>query len=160
MRTNPADQYDMYNALFLDLGGTLIRIEDDEIFTDATGNVEILPNTVETLRQKAQDFDAIFIITNQSGIEKGTLSIEHTKSFVDQVNTAIGGLITDYWVCPHIESPYRKPNPNMITGLADKHFVDVKQSVLVGDSKIDQQAAQNAGIGHFIWARDFFERQD
>lgn len=38
----------------------------------------------------------------------------------------------------------------MITGLADKHFVDVKQSVLVGDSEIDQQAAQNAGIGHFI----------
>ena len=159
MRTNPADQYDMYNALFLDLGGTLVRIEDDEIFTDATGHVEILPNTVETLRQKASDFDAIFIITNQSGIEKGTLSIEHAKSFIDQVNTAIGGIITDYWVCPHIESAYRKPNPNMITGLADKHFVDVKQSVLVGDAEIDQQAAQNAGIGHFIWARDFFERQ-
>ena len=158
MKTNRTDP--MYNALFLDLGGTLVQIEDDEIFTDAAGNVEILPNTVETLRQKAQDFDAIFIITNQSGIEKGTLSIERAKSFVDQVNTAIGGIITDYWVCPHIESSYRKPNPGMITGLADKHFVDVKQSVLVGDSKIDQQAAQNAGIGHFIWASDFFERQD
>ena len=35
--------------------------------------------------------------------------------------------------------PYRKPNPNMITGLADKHFVDVKQSVLIGDTEIDQQ---------------------
>ena len=158
MKTNRTDP--MYNALFLDLGGTLVRIEDDEIFTDATGNVEILPNTVETLRQKASDFDAIFIITNQSGIEKGTLSIESAQSFINQVNAAIGGLITDYWVCPHIESSYRKPNPNMITGLADKHFVDVKRSVLVGDSEIDQQAAQNAGIGHFIWARDFFERQD
>ena len=160
MRTNLADQCDMCNALFLDLGGTLVRIEDDEIFTDATGHVEILPNTVEILRQRASDFDAIFIITNQSGIEKGTLSIERAKSFIDQVNTEIGGIITDYWVCPHIESPYRKPNPNMITGLADKHFVDVNQSVLVGDSEIDQQAAQNAGIGHFIWASDFFDRQD
>ena len=47
----------------------------------------------------------------------------------------------------------------MITGLADKHFVDVKQSVLVGDTEIDQQAAQNAGIDHFIWASDFFDRQ-
>ncbi len=160
MRTNRADQCGMYNALFLDLGGTLVRIEDDEISTDAAGNVEILPNTVEILRQRAQDFDAIFIITNQSGIEKGTLSIESAKSFVDQVNTAIGGLITDYWVCPRVESPYRKPNPGMITGLADKHFVDVKRSVMVGDTEIDQQAAQNAGIGHFIWASDFFERQD
>lgn len=157
MKTNQAAP--MYNALFLDLGGTLVRIENDEIFTDAARNVEILPNTVETLRQKAHDFDAIFIITNQSGIEKGTLSIERAKFFIDQVNTAIGDLITDYWVCPHVESPYRKPNPNMITGLADKHFVDVKQSVLVGDSKIDQQAAQNAGIGLFIWASDFFDRQ-
>ena len=160
MRMNSADQCGMYSALFLDLGGTLVRIENDEIFTDSAGNVELLPNTVETLRQRASDFDAIFIITNQSGIEKGTLSVERAKSFVDQVNTATGSLITDYWVCPRIESPYRKPNPNMITGLADKHFVDVKQSVLVGDTEIDQQAAQNAGIGHFIWARDFFERQD
>ena len=160
MRTNRADQCDMYNALFLNLGGTLVRIENDEIFTDATGNVEILPNTVEILRHRAQDFDAIFIITNQSGIEKGTLSIESAKSFVDQVNTAIGGLITDYWVCPLVESPYRKPNPGMITGLADKYFVDVKQLVMVGDTEIDQQAAQNADIGRFIWTRDFFEIQD
>ena len=149
----------MCKALFLDLGGTLVRIEEDEIFTDAAGNVELLPNAVEILMDRAQDFNAIFIITNQSGIEKGTLSVERAKSFIDQVNTAIGDLITDYWVCPHIESPYRKPNPNMIIGLADKHFVDVKQSVLVGDTEIDQQAAQNAGIGHFIWARDFFKRQ-
>ena len=160
MRTNQTDQCGMYSALFLDLGGTLVRIENDEIFTNATGNVELLPNTVAILRRKAPDFDAIFIITNQSGIEKGTLSVECAKSFIDQVNTAIGDLITDYWVCPHIESPYRKPNPGMINGLADKHFVDVKQSVLVGDTEIDQQAAQNAGIGHFIWARDFFESQD
>lgn len=160
MRTNQADQCDMCKALFLDLGGTLVRIEDDEIFTNAAGNVELLPNTVEILRQRASDFDAIFIITNQSGIEKGILSVEIAKSFIDQVNTAIGDLITDYWVCPRIESPYRKPNPGMINGLADKHFVDVKQSVMVGDTEIDQKAAQNAGIGHFIWARDFFKRQD
>ena len=158
MRTNQANP--MYNALFLDLGGTLVRIEDDEIFTDATGNVELLPNTLEVLMHRAQDFDEIFIITNQSGIEKGTLSMEGAKSFINQINTATGDLITDYWVCPHVESPYRKPNSGMITGLADKHFVDVKQSVLVGDTEIDQQAAQNAGIGHFIWAGDFFERQD
>lgn len=64
MRTSQTEQYDMYNALFLDLGGTLVRIEDDEIFTDAAGNVELLPNTVEVLMHRAQDFDAIFIITN------------------------------------------------------------------------------------------------
>ena len=58
------------------------------------------------------------------------------------------------------ESPYRKPNPGMITGLADKYFVDVKQLVMVGDTEIDQQAAQNADIGRFIWTRDFFEIQD
>ena len=56
MRTNSADQCGMYSALFLDLGGTLVRIEDDEIFTDTAGNVEILPNTVEILMQRAQDF--------------------------------------------------------------------------------------------------------
>ena len=148
----------MNRALFLDLGGTLVRVENDEIFTDSTGNVEFLPNAVEILRGKAQAFDMIFVVTNQSGIEKGLITVETSNSFIDQVDKAIGGLVTDFWACPWVESVYRKPKPGMITGLADKHFVDLARSVMVGDSESDRKAAQNAGITDFVWADDFFER--
>ena len=145
----------MKSALFLDLGGTLVRVQDEEIYTDADGKIEFLPNVVDTL--KAMDkFELIFIVTNQSGIEKGTITVERSNSFIDQVNKAIDGRITDFWACPWKESKYRKPNPGMFLGLSDKHFVDLSKSVMIGDSESDRQCAKSAGISEFIWARNFF----
>lgn len=147
----------MRTALFLDLGGTLVRVEDDEIYTTADGRVEFLPNTVAVLQQKAPAFETV-IVTNQSSIEKGTVAVDASMSFIDQVDEAIGGLITDFWACPLRESSYRKPNPGMITGLADKHFVDLERSVMVGDSDGDRRCAQSASVGQFIWSDEFFCR--
>tara|TARA_Y100000588_G_scaffold39928_2_gene38156 strand:- start:22904 stop:23320 length:417 start_codon:yes stop_codon:yes gene_type:complete len=44
----------------------------------------------------------------------------------------------------------------MLLGLADKHYVDLSMSTMVGDSDIDRQSAGDAGIGTFIWAHEFF----
>ena len=147
----------MKSALFLDLGGTLVRVENDEIYTDSDGKSEFLPNVVDTLKTVVDEFDSIFIVTNQSGIEKGILTVEKSNSFINQVNSAIEGRITDFWVCPFKESEYRKPNPGMILGLADKHFIALSKSVMVGDSEIDRQCAKAAGVYKFIWANIFFE---
>jgi len=146
----------MRSALFLDLGGTLVRVEDDEIYIDANGLVEFLPNVVETLYKRVHGFDAIFVITNQAGIEKGIVSMTVSNSFINQVNSAIGGAITDFWASPFRVSPYRKPNPGMILGLADKHFINLEKSMMVGDAETDRQCAESAGVGSFVWAKDFF----
>lgn len=145
-------------GLFLDLGDTLVRVEDDEIYTDDKGHVAFLENTVATLQKVSKDFDAIFIVTNQAGIEAGIVPFEASQSFIDQVDAALGGLITDYWACPRRASIYRKPNPGMIEGLADKHFIDLSLSVFVGDSESDRVAATRAGIGAFVLAEDYFSR--
>lgn len=147
-------------GLFLDLGDTLVRVEDDEIYTDDKGQVEFLENRVATIQKVSKDFDATFIVTNQAGIEAGVVSFEASQSFVEQVDAALGGLITDSWACPRKGSIYRKPNPGMIEGLADKHFIDLSQSVFVGDSESDRVAATRAGIGAFIFAEDYFFRGD
>lgn len=146
----------MHSALFLDLGDTLVRVEDDEIYTDADGRIEFLPGVVDVLNEKIGDWDLAFIVTNQSGIERGIVDFATSISFVDQVNNAVGGRITDFWACPFKASDYRKPNPGMILGLADKHFVDLKQSILVGDSESDRQCALAAGVSAFVWAHEFF----
>ena len=148
----------MRSGLFLDLGGTLVRVENDEIYTDRDGNVEFLPNTVAVLKSRAREFDAVFIVTNQAGIENGIVSLEALNSFVHQVNDAVGGMITDFWACPRSGSSYRKPNPGMIASLADKHFIALERSVMVGDSESDRQAALSAGVGSFVWADEFFSR--
>lgn len=148
----------MRSGLFLDLGGTLVRVENDEIYTDRDGNVEFLPNTVAVLKSRAREFDAVFIVTNQAGIENGIVSLEALNSFVHQVNDAVGGMITDFWACPRRGSSYRKPNPGMIEGLADKHFITLERSIMVGDADSDRQAALSAGVGSFVWADEFFSR--
>lgn len=141
-------------AVFFDLGGTLLRVEDDEIYFDEDGRVEPLPNVAEkllTLRGTA-----VFVITNQSGLEKGTLTSQQVQSFIAQINEQCGNVIQDYWACPFQRSDYRKPNPGMILGLADKHFVDLQYSIFVGDSESDRRCAEAACIGSFVWAKEYF----
>lgn len=144
----------MNSALFLDLGGTCLRIQDDEIFVAPDGSVEILPNVVQRLSTVEQD--VVLVVTNQSGIEKGTLTTQQVHAFIEQLNRATNGVIDDYWACPFVVSPFRKPETGMLTALADKHFVDLKRSVYVGDTEDDQRCARAAGVGEFIWASEYF----
>jgi len=142
------------SVIFFDLGGTLLRVEDDEIYFGGDGRVELLPNVAEkllTLRGMT-----VFVITNQSGLEKGILTVEQVRSYIEQINERCGHVIQDYWACPFQRSDYRKPNPGMILGLADKHFVDLQASLFVGDSESDRRCAEAAGIGSFVWAKEYF----
>jgi histidinol-phosphate phosphatase family protein len=144
----------MHSALFLDLGGTLLRLHEDEIFVASDGSVDILPNVVSRLSTVEQD--VVLVVTNQSGIEKGTLTTRQVRAFIEQLNRATRGLIDDYWACPFVASPFRKPGAEMVTALADKHFVDLRRSVYVGDTPDDHRCALAAGVGQFIWAEAFF----
>ncbi len=143
-------------GLFLDLGDTLVRTRDDEIHLTADGRVTFLPNVIDLLRSRATDFDTVFVITNQSGIERGYLTPEISNAICEQIDQAMHGKLTDFWASPLKASAYRKPNTGMILGLADKHYIDLERSTMVGDSESDRQAAEAAGIGTFLWANEFF----
>ena len=45
----------------------------------------------------------------------------------------------------------------MLTELGATYGVDMAASTMVGDQEVDAAAAATlAGIGHFVWAHDFF----
>jgi histidinol phosphatase-like enzyme len=44
----------------------------------------------------------------------------------------------------------------MLTELGATYGVDMAESTMVGDQEIDAAAARSAGVGHFVWAHDFF----
>lgn len=144
----------MREALFLDLGGTLLRLAGDRIHTGPDGRGELLPNVAATLR--ARSCELVFVVTNQSEIEEGDVARESVASLVEQVDAAAGGVVTDWWACPFKDSEYRKPRPGMLLGLADKHFVDLARSTMVGDSESDRACARAAGVGRFVPAGEFF----
>lgn len=118
------------------------------------GRVELLPVVAETLASLQRQ--AVFIITNQSGLVKGLLTLAQVVSFTVQINAQCGGVIQDCWANPLLDSPYRKPKPGKLLGLADKHFVDLRASTFVGDSANDRRCAETAGIGSFVWAETYF----
>lgn len=143
------------SAFFFDLGGTLLRVKDDEIWKDQAGHVELLP-AVEG-RLKSLQGKPVFVVTNQSGIEKGLLTSQDVADFIAQINIKCESVVVDYWACPYVTSRYRKPNPAMLIGLADKHFVDLGRAIMVGDTHADEECASRAGVGRFIWANEYFD---
>lgn len=105
-----------------------------------------------------------FIVTNQGGIGLGLYSSDDVENFnkiLLKKISAQGGEITDIAFCPHHpKSPHsemrecscRKPKPGMITMLAERHHIDLTQSILVGDRDTDIEAARRAGCKGLLFA--------
>jgi len=147
-------------ALFCDLAGTLVAMDETrQLPIDADGKVkiELLPRVKEILTSMRDQL--IFVVTNQTGIKRGRLTLRQVESALHELDAALGGILTAWKICPHDNDDgceCRKPRPGMITELAVIYGVDLKASAMVGDQAIDAEAARNAGLGRFVYARDFF----
>jgi D-glycero-D-manno-heptose 1,7-bisphosphate phosphatase len=147
-------------ALFCDLVGTLVAMDETrKLPLDANGEVkiELLPRVKEILAPMRDQL--IFVITNQAGIKRGRLTLRQVESALHELDATLGGILTAWQICPHDSDDgceCRKPRAGMITELAAIHGVDLKASTMVGDQASDAEAARNAGLGRFVYARDFF----
>jgi len=148
-------------GLFCDLGGTLVKLDENrDLPADARGNVkiELLPGVVEKLRPLRDNL--IFIVTNQRGIKRGRFTREQVETAIAELDRQLGGILTAWEICPHGPEDgcgCRKPAPGMVQELAAVHGVDLAASTLVGDQDVDEQCARAAGVGHFVYAEEFFK---
>ena len=113
----------------------------------------ILPGVLDAMRTFANVFARIFIVTNQQGIGKGLMTEADLQlihdNFVKEVE-AHGGRIDKIYHCPKLRTDYsfdRKPRIGMALK-ARKEFPDInlKRSVMVGDSKTDMEFGRHAGM--------------
>lgn len=147
-------------ALFCDLGGTLVRLDANlEIPLDDQGRVviELLPGVAEKLRPMRDRL--IFVVTNQAGIKRGRLTMEKVEAGIAELDRRLGGILTAWQICPHDDDDRcgcRKPMGGMLRELGQTYGVDMKGSTAVGDLDKDEQAARAAGVGVFVYAKDFF----
>ena len=143
----PSSSNSRRRAVFLDRDGTLI---EDRGHLRAPCEVAIFPDTVEALKRLQASFQ-LFIVTNQSGVAKGALSLDE----VDRVNKHVvrrlaeaGVTITDVYVCPHQRSDgclCMKPKPYLLAKAAEAHGIDLRRSFVVGDHPHDVALARRAG---------------
>ncbi len=147
-------------ALFFDLGGTLVKLnERRSLPIDAKGNVilELLPNVAEKLRPMHDRL--MFVVTNQAGIGRGWFKREAVESALKELDHQLGDILTGWLVCPHVDDDKcecRKPKGGMITELAELYGVDLDSSTMIGDQEVDRQAGEAAGVAKFVFAEDFF----
>ena len=146
-------------AIFIDRDGTINKyvgfLRDIEQF-------ELLPGVAEAIGKiNCLGYLAI-VITNQPVIARGEVTGEQLKEIHNKMETLLGekgAYLDDIYVCPHhphkgfdgevtelkIECECRKPKPGMILKAAEKFNIDLAQSWMIGDSKIDIEAGKSAG---------------
>ena len=141
----------MYPAVFLDRDGVIIKNRPTYVRT--WDDVEILPDVLPALAQMTIRPYKIVIITNQSAVARGLISLRAAEKINQRLTDAIkkaGGRIDGIFMCPHKPDnncECRKPRPGLIFQAADTLTLDLKRSILIGDALTDLQAGLNAGVG-------------
>ncbi len=93
----------------------------------------------------------VAIATNQSGVGRGYYTEETLHSIHEKLRQSLavfGGCIDGIFYCPHTPDDHcdcRKPEPGMLLTIAQTFNCDLTQSVFVGDSWRDMQAAKAVG---------------
>ncbi|HUA35051.1 MAG TPA: HAD-IIIA family hydrolase, partial [Candidatus Binataceae bacterium] len=147
-------------ALFLDLAGTLVELDDSRnIPRNSRGDliIKLLPNVADKLAPMHDHL--MLVVTNQAGVNRKWFTMEQVEDAMRALDDQLGGILTGWQICPHTPDDNcecRKPKAGMITDLAELYGVDLRASTMVGDQEVDELAAEAAGVGRFIYARDFF----
>lgn len=135
-----------YPAVFLDRDGTLI---EDVHYCKDPALVRVLPGVIDALRElKGAGFRTV-IITNQSAIGRGWMTVEQYEAVHARTLELLGtGLVDATYYCAHspeMESTHRKPAPGMVLDAIREHGIDPARSWFVGDKRIDVLCGKNAG---------------
>jgi D-glycero-D-manno-heptose 1,7-bisphosphate phosphatase len=140
-------------AIFLDRDG-VINIEKDYLYK--IEDFEFIDGVIEALQYLCGKNYLLFIITNQSGINRNY----YTKDdFNKLTNWMLKELkthnidISQVEFCPHTPTQNckcRKPKTQMIENILQNYNIDLENSYLIGDKQSDILCAKNSNIKHTI----------
>jgi D-glycero-D-manno-heptose 1,7-bisphosphate phosphatase len=146
----------MNRAVFLDRDGTMIaeknylcRVEDVEIFPAAPAGLKRLADA---------DFK-LFIVSNQSGVGRGYFTmadVERVNEHVSRQLAPAGVRFEKIYIAPEKPgdpSRGRKPSPQFLFDARDEFNLNLAESFMVGDKRIDLECGWNAGVKKCILVR-------
>ena len=149
MFLNRSCQIKKYDTIILDRDGTL---NFDPGYINSLDDFKFYDFTFEALKNLKFFSERFCIITNQSGVARGIvdpsiLSMIHDhilNTFFDQGLNLVGiYYCTDH---PGSSTINRKPGIGMFEKAADDHNIDLKKSLMIGDSHCDIEAANNCSM--------------
>lgn len=137
-------------AVFLDRDGSII--EDQEYLRDPS-RMRLLPGAGSAIRQLNAGGFVVLVVTNQSGIARGLLSLDEyraTERRLEELLAGQGARIDAQYFCPHLPEvsgpcECRKPGTLLYRQAAHRFDLDLGRSWWVGDRIRDLLPAKAFG---------------
>jgi D-glycero-D-manno-heptose 1,7-bisphosphate phosphatase len=147
----------MQPAIFLDRDGVIIENCPD--YVRSWSDVLIFPEALVALAKISRWPYKIVIVTNQSVVGRGLISLESARAINDRLVDVIvrcGGRIDGVFLCPHAPEDgcaCRKPRPGLLLQAQQALSLDLSRSLMIGDALTDLMAAQAAAVGRMALVR-------
>lgn len=147
-------------CFFLDRDGVLNK---DKGYISKINDIQLYPKIGEAIYECNKNKYLVIIITNQSGIGRGLITLSQLKNIHNYIKRKIkkkNAYIDDIFFCPYHptsakgkykkKSNDRKPGPGMIIKAIKKWKIDKNKSFMIGDKISDRKAAKSAGVKFFF----------
>lgn len=140
----------MYPAIFLDRDGVII--ENQPAYVRSWADVIIYPEALTALAGISDGPYKIVIVTNQSVVGRGIISLDAAQAINERLVNEIAGAngrIDKVYICPHAPEAQcncRKPKPGLLLQACQELSLDLSRSIMIGDALTDLQAGQAAGV--------------
>ncbi|HLK71080.1 MAG TPA: HAD-IIIA family hydrolase, partial [Steroidobacteraceae bacterium] len=113
--------------------------------------LEFLPGAIEGLRRLHSAGYRLIIISNQSGVARGLLTLERLEQINQHLRSMVregGALLTGIYCCPHHPSEgcaCRKPNVELVRQAAHELKFNPAAAVVIGDRNSDIELGRRLG---------------
>ncbi len=144
-------------VVFLDRDGVINH--DSDAYIKGWAEFRFIPGSLEALKRLTAAGFALVVVTNQSGIGRGLISLADLEEIHTRMGEAVrrhGGRLRDVLFCPHLPQEgccCRKPHPGLIEAACRRHGLDPAAAVMVGDSARDILCGRNAGCRATVLVR-------
>ncbi len=136
--------------MIFDRDGTIVV---DVPYNGDPAAVQPVPGMREALERLRAAGIPIGVVSNQSGVGRGLLTVDQLEAVNRRVEELLGPFAVSLY-CPHHpdeDCECRKPKPKLILDAAHAIGVEPACCVVIGDKTSDVEAANNAGArGIFV----------
>ena len=151
-------------TIFLDRDGV---INIDKGYIDNKKNIEFTKGFFKAIEYLVKNNYRIIIVTNQSGIGRGLISVQQFHRIMDYIFQEVEnnkGIIDDYYFAPYyqysknklfLSNKYlRKPDNGMFIESRKKWFIDLNRSFMVGDKLTDRTFAKKSNLRFILFKKN------
>jgi histidinol-phosphate phosphatase family protein len=138
-------------CVFLDRDGVINVKPPEGQYVRRWEEFHFLPGVADWVRLlNALDF-LVVVVTNQRGVARGLLRLEDLREVHRRMVEALareGARVDDVLFCPHERDSCacRKPLPGLVHAAQQRWDIDLRASLLIGDSDCDRQLAAACGM--------------